>query len=294
MAIDKSNLILITGATGHQGGATARELLAKGARVRAMTRHPEGPQAAELKRLGAEIVQADFDDAASVERALHGVWGAFAVQNTWEAGVEREEVQGELFAKLARKAGVHHLVYASVASADKKTGIPHFDNKFRVEELVRSLGFPSHTILRPVFFMENWFLPSFLPGIQEGTLAMAIRPQTKLQMIAVHDIGKYGAWAFEHHTELNGRAIDIAGDEMTIPEAAKVLSRAVGHEVRFVQIPIEEVRKFSEDYAIMLEWFDRVGYSADIAARSTESGIRPTRFGDWTTTVSWQTAPATR
>jgi uncharacterized protein YbjT (DUF2867 family) len=294
MAIDKSNVILVTGATGHQGGATARELLAKGARVRAMTRHPEGPQAAELKRIGAEVVQGDLDDAASVERALQGAWGAFAVQNTWEAGVEREEVQGKRFAELARKVGVKHLVYASVASADKKTGIPHFDNKFRVEEVVRSLGFPSFTILRPVFFMENLLLPSFLPGLQEGTLAMAIRPETKLQMIAVHDIGKYGAWAFERHAELNGRAIDIAGDEMTIPEAAKVLSRAVGHEVRFVQTPIEEVRKFSEDYAIMLEWFDRVGYSADIAARSAESGVRPTPFADWTTTVSWQPAPATR
>ena len=294
MAIDKSNLILITGATGHQGGAVARELLAKGAKVRAMTRHPEGPQAVELKRLGAEVVFGDLDDAASVERALQGAWGAFAVQNTWEAGVEREEVQGKRFAELARKAGVHHLVYASVASADKKTGIPHFDNKARVEETVRSLGFPSHTILRPVFFMENWLLPSFLPGIQEGTLAMAIRPETRLQMIAVQDIGKYGAQAFLRHTELNGRAIDIAGDELTVPEVARILSRAVGHEVRFVQAPIEEVRKFSEDYAIMLEWFDRVGYSADIAARSTESGIRPTTFADWTATVSWQPAPATR
>jgi uncharacterized protein YbjT (DUF2867 family) len=294
MAIDKGNLILITGATGHQGGAVARELLAKGAKVRAMTRHPEGPQAAELKRLGAEVVFGDLDDGASVERALQGAWGAFAVQNTWEAGVEREEEQGKRFAELARKAGVHHLVYASVASADKKTGIPHFDNKARVEETVRSLGFPSYTILRPVFFMENWLLPSFLPGIQEGTLAMAIRPETRLQMIAVQDIGKYGAQAFLRHADMNGRAIDIAGDELTVPEVAKVLSRAVGHEVRFVQVPIEEVRKFSEDYAIMLEWFDRVGYSVDIAARSTESGIRPTTFADWTTTVSWQPAPATR
>ena len=136
MAIDKSNLILVTGATGQQGGAVARELLAKGAKVRAMTRHPESPKAIELKKLGAEIVQGDLDDAASLERALKGVWGAFAVQNTWEAGVEREEEQGKRFAELAKKAGVHHFVYASVQSADKKTGIPHFDNKARVEETV--------------------------------------------------------------------------------------------------------------------------------------------------------------
>jgi len=290
MAIDKSNVILITGATGQQGGAVARELLAKGAKVRAMTRHPESPKALELKRLGAEIVQGDLDDPASVERALKGVWGAFAVQNTWEAGVEREEEQGKRFAQLAKKAGVHHFVYASVQSADKKTEIPHFDNKSRVEDVIRSLKFPSYVIVRPVFFMENLASPWFLPGIQEGTLAVGLPADTKLQMISVQDIGKYGAQAFLRHAELNGREIDIAGDEMTMPEVAKVLGQAMGREVRFVQVPIEEVRKFSDDFATMLEWFDRVGYSADIAARSAESGIRPTKFAEWASSVTW---PAT-
>ena len=293
MAIDKSNLILITGATGQQGGAVARELLAKGAKVRAMTRHPESPKALELKKLGAEVVQGDLDDAASLERALKGAWGAFAVQNTWEAGVEREEEQGKRFAELARKAGVHHFVYASVQSADKKTGIPHFDNKARVEETVRSLGFPSYVIMRPVFFMENLSSPWYLPGIQEGTLAIGLPADTKLQMISVGDIGKYGAQAFLRHSEHNGRGVDIAGDELTMPEVAKVLSQAMGREVRFVQLPIEEVRKFSADFAAMLEWFVRVGYSADVAARSAESGIRPTKFAEWASSISWP-APATR
>jgi len=293
MAIDKSNLILITGATGQQGGAVARELLAKGAKVRAMTRHPESPKALELKKLGAEVVQGDLDDAASLERALKGAWGAFAVQNTWEAGVEREAEQGKRFAELARKAGVHHFVYASVQSADKKTGIPHFDNKARVEETVRSLGFPSYVIMRPVFFMENLSSPWFLPGIQEGTLAIGLPADTKLQMISVGDIGKYGAQAFLRHSEHNGRGVDIAGDELTMPEVAKVLSQAMGREVRFVQLPIEEVRKFSADFAAMLEWFVRVGYSADVAARSAESGIRPTKFAEWASSISWP-APATR
>ena len=289
-----TELILITGATGKQGGAIARELLAKGRAVRAMTRHPEGAAAAELKRLGAEVVAGDLDDAASVERALQGAWGAFSVQNTWEAGVEREEEQGLRFTELARRAGIRHLVYASVASAHRQTGIPHFENKARVEEKVRSLGFPSYVILRPVFFMENLASPWFLPGIQEGALAAGMRPDTRLQMIAVQDIGRYGAWAFERHAELNGREIDIAGDELTMPEAAQILAPLVGREVRFVQVPIEEVRKFSGDYATMLEWFDRVGYDADVRARSAESGIHPTAFAEWAATVSWQPTAATR
>ena len=84
----------------------------------------------------------------------------FGVQNTWEAGVEREEVQGKRLATLARDAGVQHYVYTSVGSAHERTGIPHFDNKWRIEETVRGLRFPSHVILRPVFFMENLLAPS--------------------------------------------------------------------------------------------------------------------------------------
>ena len=281
------NLIVVTGATGNQGGATARELLARRHQVRAMTRTPDSPAARELARLGAEVVAGDLDDAASLERALAGAWGVFAVQNTWEAGVEREEEQGKRIAEVARGQGVQHYVYTSVASAHRKTGIPHFDNKWRVEERVRALGFPSYTILRPVFFMENFVLPSFLPGIQQGQLAVALKPETVLQMIAVADIGKYGRWAFENHAALNGRAVDLAGDRATMPATAEILSKAARREVKFVPVPIEEVRKFSMDYALMLEWFDRVGYEADIAKTSAESGIRPTRLAEWATTAKW-------
>ncbi|MGB2960293.1 MAG: NmrA family NAD(P)-binding protein, partial [Bacteroidota bacterium] len=215
------------------------------------------------------------------------VWGAFAVQNTWEAGVEGEETQGKLFAEVAKSAGVQHFVYASVGSADRKTGIPHFDNKWRVEEKIRSLGFPSYTIIRPVFFMDNLTSPWFKPAIDEGNLAVGVKPETVVQMIAVDDIGKYGAWAFENQKALNGAAIDIAGDAMTMPEAAKVISSASGKQTGFFQVPIEEVRKFSEDFALMLEWFDRVGYSIDIQGQAKKSGIKPTSFADWARKASW-------
>jgi uncharacterized protein YbjT (DUF2867 family) len=281
------DLILITGATGQQGGATARELLAAGHKVRAMTRNPASDAAKALAARGAEIVQGDLNDEASVRRALAGAWGAFAVQNTWEAGVEQEEVQGKNFAKLAREAGVQHFVYASVGSAHRATGIPHFDNKWRVEETIRGLGFPSYVILRPVFFMENLAGPWFKPAIEQGMLAVGIRPGTKLQMIAVADIGKYGRQAFERHAELNGKALDIAGDELTMPETATILSRVLGKPVTHFQVPIEEVRKASEDFALMLEWFDRVGYDADIAGTARASGIAPTRFAEWAATVKW-------
>lgn len=292
--MNQQDLILVTGATGQQGGSVARELLAKGRKVRVMTRKSDSTAAQELRKLGAEVVTGDFNDVASVERALSGVWGVYAVQNTWEAGVVLEEEQGKKFAELAKLAGVRHFVQGSVASADRHTGIPHFENKWRIEEKVRSLGFPSSVVIRPVFYMENFLGPFFLPFIQQGMLAVALEPGTKLQMIAVSDIGKYGALAFERHEELNGRAIDIAGDELTMPETAKVLNGPVGHPLQFFRVPIEEVRKNSEDYALMLEWFDRVGYDVDIRKNADEFGIRPTSLAEWAASQHWATAPATR
>jgi len=275
------DLVLVTGVTGHQGGAVARELIAQGVKVRGMTRKPDSDAAKALQKLGIEIVAGDFDDEASLRNALKGAWGAFSVQNTWEVGVDREEEQGKRFAKIAHEAGIRHFVYTSVASAHRETGIPHFENKWRIEQTIKALGFPSWTVIRPVFFMENLAGPWFLSGIQEGKLVVGIEPTTPLQMIAVADIGKYGAWAFLEHESLNGRAIDIAGDELTMPRTAEILAQVTKHPVEFVQAPIEEVRKASADFAAMLEWFVDVGYDVRIASTAEESGIRPTTFQEW-------------
>ncbi len=279
--------ILVSGATGKQGGAIARALLSRGWKVRAMTRKPGGEPAKKLRELGAEVVKADFDDEASVRAALANVWGALAVQNSWEVGVVREEEEGKRFARVAKETGVRHLVYQSVASAQRHTGIPHFDSKWRVEETIRSIGLPSHVILRPVYFMENLLSPDTMKGIANGVLAIGIRPDTKLQSIAVHDIGAYGLQAFERAAELNGRAFDIAGDELTGPEMANVLSEVTSRKIKFQQIPIAGIRAFSEDVALMLEWFDKVGYNAEIDQTSKELGVPPTRFRGWAAQQTW-------
>ena len=285
--MESGAVILVTGATGQQGGSVARQLLAAGHNVRAMTRNPDSEAAKALAGLGAEVVQGDLNDPVSLERAMQGAWGVFGVQNTWEAGVEGEEAQGKRLAEIARDNGVQHFVYSSVGSADRNTGIPHFDSKYRVEETIRSLGLPSYTILRPVFFMENLVSPWFKPAIDEGTLAIGIEPDTRLQMIAVADIGKYGRLAFEKHEELNGQAIDIAGDELMMPDAADVVGEASGKSISHFQVPIEQVREFSDDFASMLEWFDAVGYSVDIAGNAAKYGIAPTSFKEWASEANW-------
>lgn len=276
------DLILVTGATGNQGGATIRHLAKEGRfALRAMTRKPDSDKAKALKALGVEVVTGDLDDAKSLENALSGAWGVYAVQNTWEAGVEKEEEQGKRIAKVARERGVQHYVYASVGSAHKATGIPHFDNKFRVEQVVKGLGFPSYTIVRPVFFMENLTSAWFLNG---DNLVTALAPTTKLQMIAADDTGRFGATAFLDAKKHANAEVDVAGDAITMVEAAEAVSSIVGRPITYQQIPIDAVRKNSEDMALMLEWFDKVGYSADIASLEKTWGIRPLTVAEWVKT----------
>jgi uncharacterized protein YbjT (DUF2867 family) len=274
--------VLITGATGKQGGAVLRHLKGSAFELRALTRKPESDAARALAAQGVELVQGDLDDVGSLKAALAGAWGVFAVQDTWSAGVEKEEEQGKRIARLARELGVEHFVYTSVGSAERETGVPHFDNKWRVESEVRALGFPSHVILRPVFFMENLPSPMMLNG---DTLGTAMKPDTKLQMVAVDDIGRVGARAFTDAAALSGRAIELAGDAVTMAEAAATLGRSLGRTVQFVEYPIAAVRAQSEDMALMFEWFERVGYGADIAALDAEFGPM-TRLEAWARTLS--------
>ena len=280
MANEKT--ILITGATGKQGGATLRHLAKRGGfKLRALTRKPDGDAAKALSALGAEVVAGDLNDAASLERAVAGAWGVFAVQNTWEAGIEGEEEQGKRLAKVARDKGVQHYVYTSVGSANRRTGIPHFENKFRIEQTVKQLKFPSHVILRPVFFMENLPSPWFLNG---DKLTTALKAETKLQMVAADDIGKFSAAAFVEADKFKGAEIEYAGDAVTMAEAAAAMSELTGKTITYQQIPIAAVRANSEDFALMLEWFDAVGYSADIPSLESRWGIRPLTLKQWVRT----------
>ncbi len=277
--------ILVTGATGQQGGAVARSLLHHGQKVRALTRNPA--KAAELKNLGAEVVTGDLTDRASLEAALRGVKKAFLVTTPFEGGMDAEIRQGITMVDAAKAAGVDHLVFTSVGSADKNTGIPHFETKWKIEQHIRRIGLPA-TILRPVFFMENFGAPWMLPSIQKGKLVFALRPDRKLQMVALHDIGEFGAVAFLRSKDFLGQAIDLAGDELTIPEALEVLSRKMGKRIGYEQLPDDQLEKaVGHDFAVMFRWFSSVGYSVDIPALQKRWGIKLTKFKDVVAKAPW-------
>jgi uncharacterized protein YbjT (DUF2867 family) len=268
MARRNDRLILITGATGQQGGSAMRILREKGYPVRALTRHPDQPKAHSLVGPGTEIVRGDLTDAVSVMRAMDGVYGVYAVQTPMENGVESEVTQGINLVEAAKRSRVSHFVYSSVGSADRKTGIPHFDSKAAIEERVRSSGL-RHTILRPVFFMENWL--HMRDTIEQGTLALPLDPETRLQMISVRDIGVFVAMAFEHPGRWQGRAVDLAGDELSMTQLAESLGRLAGRAVSYAQIPWDRFEETAgREMTLMYRWFQDVGYSADIAALRQE------------------------
>jgi len=251
-------LILVTGATGNQGGAIARHLLQRGKfKVRAMVRDQNKPAAQALQQAGAELVQGDFNDRASLDRAVQGVHGIFSMQDFRE-GAEVEIRHGQALADAVKTAGIEHFVYSSVGSADRNTGIPHFNSKFQVEEHVRAIGLP-YTILRPVFFFYNY--NGMRSMVENGTLFQPLSPDTKLQQLSEEDYGAMVAEVFERPTDFINREIEVASVEMTMTEIAAAFSRVLGKNVAYQQIPFEAFeQQAGEEVTIMYRWFENVGY----------------------------------
>jgi len=286
---NKSKLILVTGVTGHQGGAALRHLSERGFSCRALTRDPGSPKARGIVGSGTEVVRGDMEDPASLTRALDGVHGVYAVQTPYESGVEAEVRQGINLIDAAKRSRITHFVYSSVGAADRRTGIPHFESKFRIEEHLRGTGM-RYTILRPVFFMENWL--GMRTAIEGGALTLPLDPATRLQMVAVDDIGGMVAAAFEHPGKWQDRAFEIAGDELSMTELVQALSRAVGRDVEYRQAPWGDFEAQSgPDVATMYRWFQDVGYSADISAVRQEYP-RLTSFDRWLN-VNWRATTRT-
>ena len=279
----QSKLILVTGATGQQGGAVATALLTKGQKIRVMSRTPE--KASALAQAGAEVVKGNLTNASDLQAALRGMHGVFAMSTPFEAGMDQEVRQGIMMADAAKQAGIAHYVYTSVGSAHRNTGIPHFETKWKVEQHIRQIGLPA-TVLRPVWFMENF--TTFSKPSAEGILMMPMRADKKLAMVALRDIGEFGAVAFMRPNDFLGQAIDLAGDELTMPDVAAHLSKVTGRSIQFQGLPLEQAEAaMGHDLATMFRWFNEVGYQINVAALKQTFGIPLTTFAEWIKTVDW-------
>ena len=272
------NTILVTGATGNQGGATARHLLADGWHVRALVRDATTPAAAALAAAGAELVRGDLDDRASIDAAVRGAYGLYSVQSA----NPNEIAQGKTIADAAQAAGVQHLVYSSVGGAESQNsfylerGWGPID-KWQIEEHIRDLDLAA-TILRPAGFMEDFTSPARF--FQSGSLNVPWHDDLVMQLIAIDDIGAFAALAFANPEGYLGKAMEITGDRLTAPQIADALSTSAGRPVPHTQVPLQALWEHAPQAAKVFTWASERYYDTDLAPlRQAHPGLMD--FSTW-------------
>lgn len=264
--------ILLTGATGQQGYAVARVLLQNSFSVYAMARDLRKDKALDLKSRGAELVQADFDDPQSLEKALEGMEGVFAVQDSFAAGTEREIEQACRLADMALAKKVSYFVYSSIAGADKQKSSPHFEAKRKVEKHIEQIDLP-YTIFRPVFFYYNYLQNNIIEMLRGGSLKTPLAPNKKLQHLSEHDYALIVSMAFSSYPELIGKTIEVASTELSGREIADVFAKVLNRPIHYEQISFDEFEKLAgHEMRLIYEWFDKHDESADFAFMRRQLG----------------------
>jgi len=277
--------VVVTGSTGKQGGAVARGLLERGHKVRAVTRDLNSSQAQALAHAGATLIAASLEDTAAIAKVLEGATSLFAMTTPYGEGTDAETRQGVAAVDAAKAAGVH-LVFTSVNSANRQTGVPHFDSKYAVEKHIAKVGVRA-TILAPAFFMENLYFGK--EQLAKGVYATALPPTRTLAQIAVADIGAVAVRVLEDAGRFTGKRFDLASDDLTGNDVVAILSRVTGRPFAYYQVPLDVIRQhMGEDAVKMYEWFDRVGYTVDRPALRREfPDLAFHDFESWAKTQDW-------
>ena len=259
----QKKIIAVVGATGAQGGGLVRAILADKSgefAARALTRNPDNDKGKALAAAGAEVVATDLDDQKSVERAFAGAYGALCLTNFWEHfSAEKEVAQAGNMARAAKAAGLQHVVWSTLEDTRKwvplsddrmptlkgKYKVPHFDGKGEADELFRREGVPV-TFLLTSFYWDNFIYfgagPQRMP---DGRLALVFpMDEKRLPAIAVEDIGKAAYGVFKRGKELIGKTVAIAGEHLTGEQLASKMSRALGKDIAYANVPPEVYRGF--------------------------------------------------
>jgi uncharacterized protein YbjT (DUF2867 family) len=266
-SMSNENIVLVTGGTGSQGGATVTHLLAaKKVRVRVLTRNLESPKAKSLAARGAELVKGDFEDVASLRTALAGVSAAFSVQQwTEKGGTAAEELNGKRFADAVKASGSPHLVYSSAEGAERKSGLGHYESKWAIEQHIRDLKLPA-TILRPVGFMDVLGVPAIQRGMYLGMFRANWGVSHRVQFVATYDIGWFAARALEDPERYAGRVIPLAGDELNVADIIRTFKTVTGHKPWVAPIPASVAKRMMpKEFADMFRWIRENGFEANIA-----------------------------
>jgi len=281
--------ILVTGATGRQGGAVLQHLIRNNLPVRALSRTPDSLSSQVLISKNIQVIKGDMDDPDSLVKAMKDCYAVFSIQNFFEYGAEFEIRYGKNMVDAAKRAGISHFVYNSVCNAGDNTGVPHFETKNIIEKYIRQMELPA-TILRPVKFMENYYILQVFKGILSGKLFDPIKAGKKHQMIAVDDIGTCVAETFIHPEKFIGRTIELAGDELNNEQIAATMSRILGKKIKFKKLPLFIAKLMMDrEMYLMFKWFDEKGFTADIEGIKLHfPSVSPTTLSKWLENENWQ------
>ena len=280
--------VAVVGATGRQGGAVARHLLADGWTVRSLTRRPESPAGRELAALGTDVIRVDLDDRRSLTAAFAGAHGVFSVQNPMTSGVDAEVRHGKNVADAAKEAHVAHVVYGSAGIGVAGTGVPSWESKLVVHAHLEDLGLPL-TVLRPMAFMELMTDKAFFPAVAMWHLMPKLMgPDRPVPWICVNDLGAVAARAFADPDRFIGRDIKLASEVRSIAECRTIWTSVTGRPPRRLPMPVRMFERFvGTDLTTMWRWL-RSG-QFDIEPAQTHE-ILPTA----STVQDWLTSTITR
>ncbi len=266
--------VLVAGATGRLGGPLADRLIERGHRVRALTRDPSAAPADRLRRRGAHVVAGDLDDPPSLRRAAAGADAVFVLSTPHHGnGPAAETRQAITLADAAGAAGAGYLVYASAAGARQARGVPMLDSKRR-----------AHAVIAPVYFLDNLAYPWNMAVLQAGQWPIPLPPDRTVQLIPAVDVARFAALVIERPGDFAGRRVELASDEVTGPEAARILSgvlhRPITHP-RTMPAPLAPMAPF-------FQWLAGTGFHADIQqlrTRYPEIGWHSLRH--WASAHDW-------
>lgn len=293
MEQNETRTILVIGGTGTQGGNVARELLQNGHRVRILTRSPESAAAQAMAALGAEVIQGDLADPASLGPAMDQIAAIFSVQYADPYDQTIEPRNAANMVQAARDAGIEQVVHTSVAGSnyfprwDKYEYLTRtWDNKYNIEELIRGGGFRYWTILHPCWFMENFTAPLsaiMAPELNKGVLFGTMHGDTPLKLNSGEDTARFARAAFDDPQKFHAKDINVASDELSMTEIAETLSRVLDKKVVFETVSREESqnRGMLEGTTYFMEWLEEFpGYGFDIQ-ETRQYGVAMKSFAEW-------------
>lgn len=287
--------VLLIGVTGGTGRNAVKGFLEQNVTdLRAITRKIdlERPALSRLHSSGIELIEANLDDEASLEPAFAGISAVYCHATAGDlAKPDPQEIaRAEKVAKAAKQANVKHFVYNSAGGVDRTSGIPHIEQKYRVEQILRQADLPT-TMLRACLFMEEFWKQYTRPSVLKGSFPFAVQPDKPLHLITTKDMGRVAAYVMQHRSQYIGREIELAGDVLTPKQMAEAFSQAEGKPVVYKEIPPWIfLLLFRKSLFDLIQWYRKQGYQADVPSLRKEFPGLLTTFAQFLEETNWANA----